>query len=478
MTIAHQLRTEAAPQLAKLGAERQAAGDTHNAREMFLGALSADFDHVGAWLGLGSLAAGPSRYATAIAICRRALAMAPDDFRLKLNLGNVLWRSQAYAEAEKWLAEAYAAAPDEAATNQNIGLLYYATGRGALAETHFAKALDAAPTLGLRGDYAHGVLMAGDLARGLALLECRWDGLLPKNAIWDCGLPQWWGERKEGSTILLHHEQGYGDTLQFVRFVPVIKAASGASTVIFACPAPLRGLLDGQCGIDEVISDTEPGPIVAAARRADWHAPIMSATAVLKPRYVNGHVVVGDESRVIWPFPYINPPQPHGFMPRLGGAALSVGVCWGASDVPTRGAEKSIPLDEIVALGAVPGVRLWSLQFGRHAEALQTTAADHLISQIPSGLGDFAETASIMTKLDVVISADTSAAHLAAALGKTTFMLNPINPCWRWVHGAAPWYGSMTIFDQREAGNWRKPIADIATRLADMVEENRMEIAA
>ena len=57
-------------------------------------------------------------------------------------------------------------------------------------------------------------------------------------------------------------------------------------------------------------------------------------------------------------------------------------------------------------------------------------------------------------------------------------MLNPINPCWRWVHGAAPWYGSMTIFDQREAGNWRKPIADIATRLADMVEENRMEIAA
>lgn len=486
--VAHVLQAEAAPQIVKIGTERLAAGDRHNAREMFLGALNCDINSVGAWQGLGSIALGPDRYAASIAIGRRALALAPNDFGLKVNLGNALWRAQRFAEAEVLLTEALAAQPDAVACHQNIGLLYYSTGRPELAAKHLAKALETLPdSVTLRGDHAHMVLKTGDLARGLDLLEVRWEGLLAKNPIWECGLPKWDGGKIGGSRVLLlHHEQGYGDTIQFVRFIPAIKAAAGAERVIFACPKPLMGLLVGQCGIDEVISDTDAGPIVNAARRAVYHCPLVSAMAVLRPEYdrdgnfESGIAVdLGDGRHgVVIPARYLRSPTSTDRKFHFGGAKLAIGVCWGASPTPERGTQKSVKVEELLDIGALPGVRMWSLQFGPHADELAASAADILISPVHGGLGDFADTAAVVDKLDLVISIDTATAHLAGALGKPVFMLNPINPCWRWVHGAAPWYSTMRIFDQVEPGNWTAPIAEIKGAVAAMLAARAAQKAA
>ena len=481
--VAHVLQAEAAPQIVKIGAERLAAGDRHNAREMFLGALNCDINAVGAWQGLAALAVGPDRYAASIALGRRALALDPGSYSLKVNLGNALWRAQHFAESEALLLEALAARPEEAACHQNIALLYYSTGRAELAVAHIEKALGSLPdSAALRGDHAHMVLKTGDLARGLELLEVRWEGLLAKNPIWECGLPKWDGGKIAGSRVLLlHHEQGFGDTIQFVRFIPAIREAAGAERVIFACPKALMPLLAGQCGIDEVISDSDAGPIVNAARRAAYHCPLVSAVAVLRPSYdpdgvfENGvRVQVAridgvDCSHEIKPAPYLKAPAPTDRKFHFGGAKLAIGVCWGASMTPERGSQKSVRVEELLDLGSLPGVRLWSLQFGPHADELAPTAADILIQPVHGGLGDFADTAAVIDKLDLVVSIDTATAHLAGALGKPVFMLNPINPCWRWLHGPAPWYSTMRIFDQVEAGNWAAPIAAIKREIEEML---------
>lgn len=500
----HEIKLQASAQIVKRAQEALEAGDAANAFEMYIGALSVDVDLADAWMGLAKIAMVPDQFGceAAIAMCRRVVALIPNHVRAWTNLGNTLRRAQQFAEAEKALQRAIEIAPADYSAHYNLGALYFATGRAEEAEKAFANCMTMTPaSIELRGDHAMAVLKTGDLARGLDLLECRWEGLLDKSKFptWECGLDQWRGQFTRGGTLLLHHEQGIGDTIQFARFIPAIKAHAGAARIIFAAPKSLMRLLDGQCGIDEVIDDQQVGGIVSASRRADYHCPLGSAVAVLRPEYsfpmwkgilASPYILCGGEGGVIvQPTPYLKVPafaaeRKERF--RAGDAKLAIGLCWGASPTPERGRQKSVPLRELLALGAIPGTRLWSLQFGPHEEEMKTSGGQFLVSTVNGGLGDFADTAAFMSKLDLVISIDTSTAHLAGALGLRTFMLNPINPCWRWVHGAAPWYGSMTIFDQADAGSlmpddpnsWKWPIALIRDEIRHMLARKSEAVAA
>ena len=441
--------------------DRQRAGDRDNAKALYLGALGLSVDAGEAYQGLVGLALGSLSYEAAIALGRRAVSLRPDDGLAWTTLGNALWRAQRFSEAEPALMNGVKLRPDHCGPHHNLGLLYYGTGRGQLAASCFARALEFQPeSVGLRGDLAQAILKTGNLTLGLDMLEVRWEGLLTKNPIWDAGLPQWRGEAlAPGGTLLLHHEQGLGDTLQFVRFVSAIKALAGNPRIVFACPPPLHRLLAGQCGIDEVIDNNGTRDIVRAARVAAFHCPLLSAVAQLRPAY----------ETLPAPAPYLKEPFAVDRPLKAGGARMGIGVCWGASQTPERGKQKSVPVGELVTIGELPGVRLWSLQFGPHADDLAATGADFLINSVPGGLGDFAETASIINTLDLVVTIDTATAHLAGALGKRCFMLNPINPCWRWVHGAAPWYRDMEVFDQVAPDNWRAPIAAVKARIGGML---------
>jgi tetratricopeptide (TPR) repeat protein len=158
--------------------------------------------------------------------------------------------------------------PHGAGVHQSMGLYYFATGQAELAVKCLEKAVEIDPSASNRGDLAHCVLKTGDLARGLKLIEARWESesILNKRPAWKLGLPIWNGQQVD--TLLVSHEQGLGDTFQFIRFIPEIKARACARHVIFACPPSTHRLLNGQCGIDEIIDDGNPGDLAGAGMRA------------------------------------------------------------------------------------------------------------------------------------------------------------------------------------------------------------------
>ena len=453
--------SDAAGQMLRLGHERLKAGDADSAKALFAGAVNADNNFADAYHNLALVEAGALHYDAAIAMSRRAVALKPNDGMVWMNLGNVLWRAKRYDEAVEATERAASLSPKDHKVYLNLGLAYYATNQTGQAVAAFERALELKPgDLGGRNDLAHAVLKSGNLTRGLDLLECRWDGLLTKNPIWDCDLTRWVGEWREAMTLLLHHEQGFGDTLQFVRFIPQIKARSGARRVIFAAPSGLHRLLEGQCGIDELIDHVSAGDIVKAALRADAHCPLMSAVAALKPDY----------ARLPPAAPYLKPSLTVRDKYHDGGAKLAVGLVWAASHGHERSRQRSVKVAELFDLVTVPGVKLWSLQFAPYAQELVETGGDAFIGDATAGVTDFADTAAILQHFDLVITVDTAMVHLAGALGVKCFMLNPINPCWRWCNGASPWYGSVELFDQVTIDNWRAPIAAIKDRVAAMVK--------
>jgi Tfp pilus assembly protein PilF len=456
--------TDAAAEMLRLGRARRQAGDVESAKALFAGAANAKNDCAAAYHELSSIASGPGRYDAAIALARRALALEPDSGATCNDLGLQLWKAQRYDEAEPvllraaWLLDGH---PNYGGVLQNLGLLCYATGRAAEAISYFERALALKPDdLWCRNDLAHAVLKSGDLRRGFELYEVRWD-LLEKSAAWDCGLPKWRGERIERA-LLLHAEQGFGDTVNFVRFIPFIKECSGATRVILAAPRALIRLLDRQCGIDAVIDIESPGAILRAAREADYHCPLLSAFAAIEFNY----------DTLPAARPYLTAPAEASCRRSFhdGGARLAVGIVWAAGQSTEYGAQKSVPIGDMLELATIPGVRLWSLQMGAPVADAVATGADCLMTDAMTGVADFADTAAIMQKLDVVVSVCSAPAHLAGALGKPCFLLNSVKACWRWCNGAAPWYSTVELFDQDRTGDWRAPIAAIKRRLAEMAE--------
>lgn len=442
------------------------AGDSGNAFALLQAALDSDVDYTQAYHNLAVMVCGAGRYDAAIALSRRALASEPDNGHVWDNLGNTLWRAQRFAEAEAALTRARDLLPDHYGPHHNLGLLYYATGRSSHAIASFRRALAIKPdAVNCLSDLAHAVLKSGDLALGLDLLEVRWAGMLIKNPIWDCGLPKWNGEEFGGKTLLLHHEQGFGDTLQFVRFIPEIirrfagEQATGPARIVLAAPKALHRLLRGHCKIDLIIDIDSPGDIVCAARDAHFHCPLISAVALCKPSY-----------ETIPSAPYLTAQVHCDRSFRDGGAKLAVGLVWAASPGHERSRQRSVPVGDLLDLGTIPGVRLWSLQIGPYAQERIDSGAEYLVGDATAGISDFADTAAVVQKLDLVVAVDTAAVHVAGALGKPCFMLNPINPCWRWCKGAAPWYPSVELFDQVAPENWRAPLAAIKQRIAAMAD--------
>lgn len=458
------------------GLELLAADDLPAARERFLAAIADDPNAAGPYLGLLQIAAKHWDYPAQMALARRAVALAPDDADALAELAAALWRAQRFGEGEAAARRALALRPDHVLALSNMGLICYSTDRAEAAEEWFQRALALAPgDLGLRNNLAHVVLKRGDLSRGLRLLQCRWE-YLAKNPIWECGLPQWRGEPVK--TLLLHHEQGFGDTLQFARFIPAIKILARAERLIFACPTTLHRLLAARCGIDELIDDCAAAGIVKAAFAAGAHCPLLAAVALLEPQYAENGVAVSTPRReIVAARPYLKAPFEIADIVHSHGDQLAIGLCWGTAKGLERGRQRVVPLAQLIELAAVPGITLWSLQVGAYADDLNQGAENCVVWPI-AGVRDFADTAAIMARLDLIVTADTAVAHLAGALGRPVIMLNPIAPCWRWARGAAPWYPTMRLVDQTDPDNWRDPIARVAAALAPMATARRARKAA
>jgi tetratricopeptide (TPR) repeat protein len=307
------------------------------------------------------------------------------------------------------------------------------------------------------------LLRLGDWARGLPLYERRLEaGALPGMAHRVLRLGRRWrGEALTGRRLLVWQEQGLGDTLQMLRFAAVLKARGVAELQWVANPA-LRRLLAAQPALDAVHGH------VREARPYELHCPDMSLTALLAPTLADlpapmGYLVAPPERTAAW-------------QARLGptDGRLRVALTWAGNPGLDADRFRSIPPADLAPLAEVTGVQWFNVQKGEPAAAF---AGDPPFptEDLRAELGDLAETAALYTCMDLVISVDSAPVHLAAALGRPTWLLNRAMSEYRWGLGRedSPWYPSLRLFNQRRPCQWRETLERVAQALAEAVAAHR-----
>jgi len=424
-------------------------------------ALRLDPEHVEALNNLGIAMHALNALPEAENHFHGVLRRAPEHPNAMLNLG-VIRQSLGYLEeAEVLYRRARALGVDEARVCNNLALALAELGRLEEAETACRDALAANP------DYPEAavnlgmiLLMRGKMAEGWPHYEARWrvPPLLGQPTLPDA--TRWTGAQPvAGKTILLLAEQGFGDTLQFCRYAPLL--AQRGAKVVLAVPETLARLMRSLRGVDSVVTPDAVLPVF------DMHCPMMSLPLAFGTT----------EATIPWRVPYLEADPAaserwQAIIPSAGGAGgLRIGLVWaGARRLSQPHAavvdrRRSMALAEMATLGRVPGCVFVSLQLG--APAAQTKDAPFPLVDITDRLADFADTAALIEVLDLVITVDTAVAHLAGALGKPVWLLNRFDTCWRWPRDRddSAWYPTMRLFRQSVAGDWAGVIRHVADAL-------------
>ena len=274
--------------------------------------------------------------------------------------------------------------------------------------------------------------------------------------------PIWSGEQDvNGKTILLVHEQGFGDTIQFIRYAPLV-AERGASVLLGVQPA-LKSVALTVPGVKQVLGDGEVLPDF------DLYCPLLSLPVAF------GTVLETIPAKI----PYIRPYQERlakwrGRLPDNG--RLRVGICWAGNSAHRNDRKRSIPLDRLAAVLSLPNVDFFSLQKDV-SEAQSAILLEHGVVALGQDFSDFADTAAVVALLDLIIAVDTSVAHLAGAMGKGVALLIPFSPDFRWLLDRAdsPWYPTMRMFRQSIIGDWDAPVAKLRDELAAVAARPRLQ---
>jgi tetratricopeptide (TPR) repeat protein len=388
----------------------------------------------------------------------------PDTLALRVLTAILLADLDRLQDAVAALEDAVIRAPDQAPIWTNLGMLYSRLGRTEAAHRADDRAVALAPDHPqIRLNRAVGRLRDGRFAEAWGDYEWRLrqpgGTKLPVATL----LPTLDGapDALAGRTILVWHEEGYGDTLHFIRYVPML-AARGARVEAWLPPSMVR-LLASTPGLSGVWTDGNALPPY------DWHCPVFSL-----PRAF-GTTLETIPADV--PYLRVDPALVADWAARLPAAApgeLRVGLVWAGQARPwvpgftLVDARRSMQLADLAPLGAVPGLRLISLQKGPAAG--QTPPAGIALHDPMPAVTDFADTGAIVANLDAVVSVDTSVAHLAGGLAKPVLLLDRIDPCWRWLRDRvdSPWYPTMRIFRQQQAGDWAPVVSAAAAALAAM----------
>jgi Flp pilus assembly protein TadD len=412
-------------------------------------ALRHDPGYAEAHYNLGNALRELARYAEAVSCYDRALALRPDWAGAHCNRGLALAAQGQQAAAEAAYRAALALAPDYAEAQNNLGLALELQGRLEEARAHFDRAVELAPEFASpRANRAQLALLHGDFARGWPEYEWRWR--LPGMFLPRVAAPAWDGSPPVGRTVLLRAEQGFGDTIQFVRFAAALERAG--ATPIVECQPALASLLAGARGVRQVV------PRGAGAPHCDFQIPLASLPGALGIRDVAGipaevpYLAVDAGRRDAW----------RAALARYDGG--KVGIAWRGNPKHPQDCHRSIPPERFAVL-ARPGVTLVSLQAGERARGIPgivEPAPDPERAPLP-----FTEWAALIATLDLVVTCDSVMAHLAGALGIPVWIALPLVPDWRWLLGRddSPWYPTARLFRQARLDDWEPVFARVAAAL-------------
>jgi tetratricopeptide (TPR) repeat protein len=394
------------------------------------------------------------RPAEALEAMRAAQLLKPRDPGVLVNLATVLSALGRHEEALGALDRALALDPTLAAARMNRANVVQRLGRNAEAVQAYSQVIARDPDC-VEAHWNRGIcnLLLGDYPAGWQGYEWRW-----RRSVGDCrdrgfAQPLWLGEQDlAGRTLLVHAEQGYGDCIQFARYLAEV-AARGARVVLEVYPVLMR-LFAGLAGVDQLVARADPLPPF------DLHCPMMSLPLALGRPYPEP------------PAPYLAPPAEAlaVWRERLGPrTSPRIGLVASGSTIHLNDANRSLDFATLAAhLPAGPDYHLLQKEVReRDREAL---AARPDVRVWADDLGDFADTAAVAQSMDRVVSVDTSIAHLAGAIGRPTALLLPFEPDWRWGLRAAetPWYAGMRLYRQAARGDWRAPLEQLSAELAGM----------
>jgi tetratricopeptide (TPR) repeat protein len=437
-----------------LGNIRKRQGRLVDASMLYRRVLALKPDYADAHNALGAVLLLQDEPRQAMACFERALALKPDDVETLNNRGSALRNLERLSEALASYDHALALKPDHVEALNNRGNALQGLNRIGEALTSFDKAIEIRPDY----DEAHLNrsclrLLAGDLEPGWEEYEWRWR--TSATAPWrrDFVQPLWLGEQPlEGRTILLHDEQGFGDAIQFVRYLPLV--AARAAKVILEVQPPLKALLSGVEGASLVLGRGEELP------EFDYRCPLVSLPLAFKTRLDTIPATVpylsASEDRVIkW-------------KQRLPASRTRrIGIAWAGNPAFNGDRSRSIGLPRFSPLLSVAGVEFYSIQRElREGDRDILNSHPHVV-HLGDTITDFDDTAAIISLLDLVISSDTSVVHLAGAMGRPLWILLQYVADWRWLldRGDSPWYPTARLFRQPEMGDWESVVARVGQEL-------------
>ena len=400
---------------------------------------------------LGVALRDKKRLPEAAAAIRRAIELEPNDTETHYNLGGILMEAREFDAAREAFAAAIRLNPNHANAHNNLGSCWMMQQEPANALPEFERAIQLDPNLAT-AHFNRGLayLTLGDFRDGLPDYE--WRAKVKPQFIFmreGSSRPRWDGQPLEGRTIFLHAEQGFGDTIQFVRFVPLVHERGGR--VILGVQPQLERLMQQVPGVERILSSIEP------ELQYDVHCPLLSLQLALGmnlasiPReipYLKADVVPAAQWK--------------SRMSEIPGK--KVGLAWAGSAMNDQDSIRTISLRQFALLASIKGVQFFSLQKG---DALKESPDGLQLFDWTNDLHDFSDTAGLIANLDLIITVDTAVAHLAGAMGKPVWILIPHSPDWRWMTGRedSPWYPTARLFRQTKLGDWSGAIEKVAGEL-------------
>jgi len=400
------------------GARLHDAGRLEEALNLYDSAMENCRDAVGLWNNRGNTLLALCRYGEAVESYNHALMLMPGLHDARVALATCL---QALGHTDEALTACQAVlsqAPDHAEAHWNRALL---------------------------------LLLNGEYNEGWREYEWRWRKRGFTSPLRTFVQPRWQGEDIRGKTLLIHAEQGFGDTLQFCRYIPLL--VEQGIRVVFECHPPLTALMGTLTDSIQVVPMGRPLPPFA------WHIPLLSL-----PQVCNTTL-----DTIPARTPYLQvPPDRRPFWASVvpHDSRLRVGLCWAGKSYPDP--NRSISPASLEPLSAIPNIHWFSLQIGP-ASSLPTPLP---LTDLTSQILDFGDSAALVEHLDLVITIDTAVAHLAAALGKETWVMLPFAPDWRWllVRDDSPWYPGMRLFRQALRGVWGGTVEQVARELGNVAD--------
>lgn len=451
-----QVQPNSAPIHNNLGLIFQDRGLLNESVSCFEKALEISPDYAIAHNNLGNVFKEMGEPDKAIKCYQQALLFDPEHADAFYNLGNIFKEREELDKAVMYYTKALQLAPDHADAHNNLAVTFKSKGLISDALRHFEKAVELVPDLAdAHWNMGLTLLLSGNFKKGWEKYEWRFK----TSAVYrhDFSKPMWDGTCISGQTILLYADQGYGDTIQSIRYAPLV-AGQGAK-VIVECQRELKTLVQDINGVNAVVVRGEQLP------EFDTYCPLFSLplifnttieTIPLQIPYIKPSTVLVEKWR-----DKIRPDR----------SRLKAGIVWAGGPTYKNDHTRSCQFDLLLPLLELKNIDFYSLQKGEAAK--QADGIKQLIDYTGE-ISDFSDTAALMENLDLVISVDTAAVHLAGAMGKTAWVLLPFDPDWRWLldRRDSPWYPAIRLFRQPSPGDWQSVISSVKedlTALAALV---------